>query len=215
MNYADAIAYLNNGKNKNDRPLANNTRLIRNGEDVAIRLHSTDIIILHPDGSETLTSGGWRTATTKERINKYSSLHVYQDKGVWYYGGWERGNRHVFYDGIVVKGGTVISEEKESDERVARIKKWIDAYMVKFNALEKIPEPSLGDCFVCGMTPEGSYPDCLESHLEEGYIHGRLIMNALHDTGYRDPSFIYQFGGKKMIARALRRYFKRALGIAR
>jgi hypothetical protein len=31
-----------------------------------------------------LNSGGWRTSTTKDRINKYSPVKVYQRKYEWY-----------------------------------------------------------------------------------------------------------------------------------
>src|SRR5439155_16066680 len=37
---------------------------------VAVRYHRTDVATLHPDGTVTLRTGGWRTVTTRRRINQ-------------------------------------------------------------------------------------------------------------------------------------------------
>ena len=37
---------------------------------VAVRYHRTDVATLHPDGSVTLRTGGWRTVTAKRRMNQ-------------------------------------------------------------------------------------------------------------------------------------------------
>ena len=60
------------------RKLANNTYLYeRMGTDYAIRLHSTDIITLHADGTYTLNTGGWDTVTTKARLNDLGPARIY------------------------------------------------------------------------------------------------------------------------------------------
>ena len=53
--------------------------------DRAIRLHNTNIITIKENGDVILTSGGWRTLTTKDRINKYIplNLHLRQDNFNW------------------------------------------------------------------------------------------------------------------------------------
>src|SRR5262249_27597834 len=61
--------------------LENNTRLIRCGDDYAVVLHSTAVVTIHQDGTYTLRTGGWRTVTTKDRINKYSPARVYSTNG--------------------------------------------------------------------------------------------------------------------------------------
>lgn len=53
-----------------------------------VRYHDTDILRFSDDAI-ILDSGGWRTATTKLRMNQASSqfglgIHVYQSKGKWY-----------------------------------------------------------------------------------------------------------------------------------
>ena len=67
------------------RKIANNTYLIKRGENFAIRLHNTDIITITPDGW-ILNSGGFRTRTTKQRINDFTNARVYQEKFEWFIG---------------------------------------------------------------------------------------------------------------------------------
>lgn len=65
----------------------NNTRLTEYEDGRrTLRLHATDIITWKPDGKMILTSGGWRTHTTKERLNEYlpDYMQVYQRKFKWY-----------------------------------------------------------------------------------------------------------------------------------
>lgn len=67
--------------------LENNTRLVKRGEDYAVKLHSTDVVTIHPDGTYTLRTGGWKTRTTKDRINKYAPVRIHQEDYVWYVSG--------------------------------------------------------------------------------------------------------------------------------
>jgi len=68
------------------KPIANNTRsYYRNsGEYIAVKLHNTEIIHAYADGRVQLFTDGWRTVTTKERINRYTGLGIYSHKGKWY-----------------------------------------------------------------------------------------------------------------------------------
>lgn len=67
------------------KPLANNTRLFRRDEDCfAIRLHDTDVVTLFADGRIVLSTGGWYTMTTKDRLSSFAPVTVTSDKGVWY-----------------------------------------------------------------------------------------------------------------------------------
>jgi hypothetical protein len=65
------------------RLLQNNTYLVQRGEDYAVRLHNTDVVTIHADGTYTLNTGGWETVTTKDRINGYGPARVYSHRGVW------------------------------------------------------------------------------------------------------------------------------------
>lgn len=63
----------------------------------AIRYHETDIVTIRPDGTYVLSSGGWHTPTTKQRINAMSPTWVYQHAY-----GWFLKDGTSFYDGMTV-----------------------------------------------------------------------------------------------------------------
>jgi hypothetical protein len=73
--------------------LGNNTFLERIEESdsfklkIVVRLHNTNIVEFHSDGRVTLHTGGWRTVTTKDRINQFITGRVYQKDHQWYYVG--------------------------------------------------------------------------------------------------------------------------------
>lgn len=101
---------------RDSRKIRHNTVLYRHANgDIAVRLHNTDVVTFHhPNGERsgqvTFSTGGWHTATTKERINRYAPafVKVYQAKGAWYLAevpgwDWENATHREFYDGIAVK----------------------------------------------------------------------------------------------------------------
>lgn len=51
----------------------------------AIRYYETDVLTFEPEGFIRLNSGGWHTATTQKRINKYlpDGWRVFSEKGRW------------------------------------------------------------------------------------------------------------------------------------
>lgn len=87
--------------------LGHNTHLERDdpGRCWRVRFHATAVVAVHDGGAMTLTSGGHRTATTKERITRFlpPGCSVFQSNRVWYYG-WP-GGRAVFADGMRVGPG--------------------------------------------------------------------------------------------------------------
>jgi len=85
MTHAEAVSMVKGKRNKDRRKVGNNTyaEILPDGS-VGIMLHSTYVVKIHPDNSATLNSGGWHTSTTKDRINQYSPVRVYQRKGEWY-----------------------------------------------------------------------------------------------------------------------------------
>lgn len=59
-----------------------------NGE-LRVTYHSTDVVIVRSLGAITLDTGGWRTATTKTRMNQASNqfglgFQVHQDEFAWF-----------------------------------------------------------------------------------------------------------------------------------
>lgn len=52
---------------------------------IGVRLHNTYIVRFHENGTVTLHTGGYRTVTTKERINKFVRGRVWQKDWEWFY----------------------------------------------------------------------------------------------------------------------------------
>lgn len=196
----------------------------------AIRFHETDVITKLPNGKVVLSSGGWRTATTKERINTYvrqflSDPNVTrwnflsQNKGVWYIGESE------FYDGITLsKAGKIVSKIKKPNlEKVAKVKKQISKF-VSLITKENLPLPSGGDCWLCSLRTESgetmgemggkeSEAEHLRGHIKEGYLHGSLLVNAMREAGFEDRQIgvHYQLKLVDRFKSNLRKYLQKRL----
>jgi hypothetical protein len=101
------------------RRLAKNTWLLRVDESsFAIKLHDTNVVVIHYDGTFELFSGGFRTRTTKYRINRFSPACLFQRRNVWYIGD-ITGDLH-FREGIVVdSNGHVTTRKQKPDSRFA------------------------------------------------------------------------------------------------
>ncbi len=81
------------------RKIAENTVVERiDADTIGIRFWATIIVKIHRNGQYTLNSGGYRTVTTKNRINDYAPVNIYQTAGIWYLS-----HGVQFYDGVVVK----------------------------------------------------------------------------------------------------------------
>lgn len=81
MCYTSATGFLGNSQEKK---IAYNTVVRRISPDcVAIVLHRTPIVRFYANGSIVLNSGGWRTTTTKSRINQFSPVRVFSHNGEW------------------------------------------------------------------------------------------------------------------------------------
>lgn len=126
LTYAEAKEMMSRARNDR-RKLENNTHLESDApkdgnyrSDYVVRLHDTDVVTLHPNGSYTLNSGGWRTVTTKDRINRYAPVAVFQRKGQWFVaahqstGGWDFDNAVPFEDGMVVSIAGIHSGSKKA-----------------------------------------------------------------------------------------------------
>ena len=99
------------GRCKDSRKVANNTYLERRAAtftikgkttgigSIALKLHNTDIMTAYPDNTVTLNTGGWRTVTTKARMNDFLPFgRIYQKDFIWYL---SLGNvDHVYDDGM-------------------------------------------------------------------------------------------------------------------
>lgn len=123
MTYEHALEVLKKGRmwdeKKRVRKVSLNTLLVDLGKcatdghyRIGVKLHATYVVIIRSDGLYELDSGGWRTVTTKVRINDYGPVTLWSKDGEWYYGhmigvGSERGAKkawlaeHRFVDGMI------------------------------------------------------------------------------------------------------------------
>ena len=118
--YPSAAKFLGD---KGSRKLANNTKVYRvmlGGyyglqDEIHVRLHNTDIVSYRADGVITLNSGGYRTVTTKQRINQLlpPGWDVYQKKHKWYVVA-PNGEQEDFFDGMKIQYHTRGTGEKTS-----------------------------------------------------------------------------------------------------
>jgi len=80
-------------------------RLVRDGADITVVHHATPIIRYRPDGTVVLDCAGYRSATTKANLNRYTGFRVWQKKGVWYLST-GRCDPVEYFDGIEYAGRT-------------------------------------------------------------------------------------------------------------
>ena len=101
MTHSEAVLMVRGKRNANRRKIGNNTYAeILHDNSVGIMLHSTYVVKIHPDNTYTLQTGGWQTLTTKDRINQYSPVRVYQRKYEWFVK--INGKEYPFMEGMVV-----------------------------------------------------------------------------------------------------------------
>jgi hypothetical protein len=133
------------------KKIANNTvRYTRPDGSVCIRLHKTDIVT-SVKGDITLNSGGYKTPTTKDRMNnalRPMGWSVTQERKVWYLariGEWD--NKITFADGITIHADNTVTGAGVGPDRslIMRIKK----YAKGFAAALPVKPPDNGDCWGC------------------------------------------------------------------
>ena len=144
---------------RDSRKVGNNTYLKKLGDgSIALRLHATDILTFFPDGHTVAKTGGWKTATTKARLNEWlpHGFAISQRSGVWFWSkyhegtGWKEGP--VFTDGdIVTARGTVDYETSEDPKGAEQLKlrRQIKKYAKLCADAVPLPPPGPGDCWGC------------------------------------------------------------------
>jgi hypothetical protein len=180
---------------RTQRKLGNNTYIRREGLLIVVRLHATDIIKIGKDRI-VLDSGGYRTKTTKERINAVLP-HGYglsADKGLWHLR--TPKGAYTFADGCELKPNgraANVGDEKADTKLVKAIHKYAKLYAAAALA-GKLPAPGAGDCLLCQMhVADGanagkalgdvSGDDHIRSHIAEGYVVPSLLVNAAREAG--------------------------------
>lgn len=227
MNFTKAKELFETARNKETgKPIANNTRIIKvDDKTYAVRLHETNVVTFHKNGKITLDSGGWRTHTTKERMNDAISEHnfnIIQDKGLWYIGtGWNDPNKVLYEDGIVINTKTHKLQNAPSQKTMTKIektKKKVDKLVSKYikGYIAHIKEhglqdPSGGDCWHCLEGDTLGFDHYL-SHFEEQYYVPRMLANAIVERKYKVHGYIWEMCKKdpnNYVGDILRAYFRK------
>lgn len=185
--YTDASAFLGNRAKRNVEYATVLHRI--DGDSIAVRYHSTDIVTYYQSGQTVLTSGSWHSPTTKDRLNRYGSLRMWQSHGTWYLD-----SARIFSDDMRIlpdgslTGFTPVSPDtaKESRKLRADIKRYCSAYLSALFSGD-VPAPSSGDCWYCVMRTDTGVSlgeatqnvDHILSHLAERYYVPSLLTNAI------------------------------------
>ena len=242
--YKSAKAFLEGGRDEMSRPVAWKTRLnLHDNEDIALKYHETNVVTYHPDGSISLDSGGWKTPTTKRRINDYTDMRIFPDKGVWYVGKdaanwhWKAGEGNfVFQDGMRVFQDWKVQYQYEPPDakEIVKLRKSISKYARKFaENLHTVGLPDGGDCWICIIERDEAWEgeehtastSHLLDHIEEDYFVPSLAFAAIKESNHGDYwGYSLQEtmrGGEPLsgyvltdTARMIRKYIQKRLGLS-
>ena len=164
--YVEKYAFAHN-QNPDRTKLKHVTYLKRHRDDpeiLVVELFEKDIMFYHPGGDIVLDSCGWRAVTTKQRFNEYlpREWRVWQEKGVWYISRhdinkpyWHDDTPKWVYDDNMILHADGTLDGHGGDPKIMRklakdINKYVRGY-VSALLKGKVPAPSGGDCWYCGM----------------------------------------------------------------
>ncbi len=225
--YAHALSLLGTKANRPDATKrldgrATTARKLPDGS-IAVRYHATDILTFTPRGGVTVNTGGFRSATTKDKINAYLPSgfpRLWQADSVWTLAG------ETFMDGDTLSArGKLARRKGRTDEakRIASTVKRINTFAKLAADAIPLPMPGGGDCLLCQLERGGHDQGRghLEEHMREGYVVPSLVLSALEATGYSDTIKAAAFGqapswvgtARDYVQKAVRRYLKARFGI--
>ena len=112
-------------------------------------------------------------------------------------------------------------EIEDRSEEIKEMKKRIKKY-ISLITKENLPTPSMGDCWHCCMRTEDEVTmgelssdnhSHLYNHLDEGYLHGSILVNAMREYGYEDEQIGLHYSMKlyNTFKRAVRKYLQKRL----
>lgn len=170
------------------------------------QLYDTPIVV-EKDGVLTLNTGGFHTQTIARYIEDYPNFpngrRILSRNHTLYYS--DKYNRYMI-DGIKILSSTgelvLAIGDKNRLKTIEKIKQFVN----KLDDMD-LPYPSPGDCWYCLMGNPLNH-SCLKSHLEEGHLHGSLLVNAMLEAGYQKEgiAIMYHRKNKDAFKRALKKY---------
>lgn len=208
---------------RKSKKVANNTYLeARENGAIALRLHSTDILTFLPSGRTVASSGGWKTPTTKGRLNAYlpAGWMIFVENGLWRWarGGYPATAAALFTDGdsIGPRGALTFARGLDKGRAELQLRRQIRAYAQRYAEALPLKAPSAGDCLYCqldkgsagalrmGYRCDGGKPaagpggaDHLRLHMEEECIVPSLALAALKESGNGEAVIAGAFQGSE------------------
>jgi len=190
------------------RMFARNTLryVTRHGEE-RTRLHGTDVVREFPDGTAIIETGGWNTATTRDRINRAleGTAFVFTRQGTLYLA--KGGEDRPFVRRVTINPDETVSTDLDQGEAVSYeyMKPYVERYLDRLRR-HGVPVDTAGDPWI-PTRPDGLYdaqyvrlwltePEAVRAHGEdpedpdeqEPYVFGTLVANALEWSGLRSES---------------------------
>lgn len=230
---------------ESSRIVGNNTvEYCRVNGDKVLRLHLTDIITWKSNGDIVLSSGGWRTVTTKARLNEFlpNWAYVWQENSIWFLHNKQFDKILPFEDGITMHADGTMSGHGVHVDRLKALGKDIKAYVKGYMEAMfagDVPTPSGGDCWDCALVDKDgrSLGDVsraeghIISHFAEKYYVPSLLQRAIAEIPVSQVAiqvigFLWKVHDKELhpfydgivrrqLASSLQRYLQRQLGLAR
>lgn len=141
-----------------------------------IRLHDTDIMTFHPDGTIQLHTGGFNTHTTRNRMNEFlpAGMSVFTERGVIHARTKEMTRK--FMDTATIHPDGRI-ESDLSDAKADADRKLVDAYMKEWRK-QGLPsaEKSGGDPWVFPDPKTGK----IQEHIMRDWLRSKYVFRSLY-----------------------------------
>ncbi len=82
--YSEAQSFLGTEPYKVIRGIKATTVVRLSKDEIALVYHETNVVTWNANGNVTFNSGGYRTKTTKDRMNEGSYFYIYQSRDRWF-----------------------------------------------------------------------------------------------------------------------------------
>jgi len=189
---------------KDRKKIDGNTYLERDEARIVIRFHTTFVVMVLPDNTIVLNSGGWETPTTKTRMNKVLNRFqwtIIQDKSLWWLVDLKKDLRYRYSDGTrilpnrMVLGYAKGPEAVDSPKLLPLITRYVQGYVFAWRN-GQVPPPDNGDPYLFYRIVRGKrvptpteLPEIRAFMIQAmriNYCFGSLLMAALNRAGGAD-----------------------------
>jgi len=174
-------------ENKVSKKLRYETWVRRDGDIIYIQHFDTPILQFFKNGKVIYSTGGWKTKTTKDRLNAYGPLNIYANSGLWWVGDFKN-PIGVYKDGMAYHNGKLYNTATKNEiNKYNALKKESMEYMKNFIQAAfngEVAVDTHADCLYCQMGRfEPQETSHVISHIEEGYFVTSMLYHGLKITG--------------------------------